>query len=115
MTTQGPSGHSPEASTGRPVHGGVKLSQLRALGLRPEDVVDFSASVSPIGLPNGVWDAMRRVDLGAYPDPACLELRESLSQTLLPFRGNQSRWNASSWATAPPKSSTCWLGFICLT
>ena len=87
MTTQGPSGHGPEASTGRPVHGGVKPSQLRALGLRPEDVVDFSASVSPIGLPNGVWDAMRQVDLGAYPDPACLELRESLSQTLPPFRG----------------------------
>ena len=87
MTTQGPSGHSPEASTGRPVHGGVKPSQLRALGLRPEDVVDFSASVSPIGLPNGVWDAMRLVDLGAYPDPACLELRESLSQTLPPLRG----------------------------
>ena len=87
MTTQGPSGHSPEASAGRPVHGGVKPSQLRALGLRPEDVVDFSASVSPIGLPNGVWDAMRRVDLGAYPDPACLEFRESLSQTLPPFRG----------------------------
>jgi histidinol-phosphate aminotransferase len=87
MTTQGPSGHDPEVSTGRPVHGGVKPSQLRDLGLRPEDVLDFSASVSPIGLPNGVWDAMRGVDLGAYPDPACLELRESLSQTLPPFQG----------------------------
>ena len=87
MTTQGPPGHDPEALTGRPVHGGVKPSQLRALGLRPEDVLDFSASVSPIGLPNGVWDAMRQVDLGAYPDPACLELRESLSQTLPPFQG----------------------------
>ena len=87
MTTQGPSGHDPEALTERPVHGGVKPSQLRALGLRPEDVLDFSASVSPIGLPNGVWDAMRQVDLGAYPDPACLELRESLSQTLPPFHG----------------------------
>ncbi len=87
MTTQGPSGHDSEVSTGRPVHGGVKPSQLRDLGLRPEDVLDFSASVSPIGLPNGVWDAMRQVDLGAYPDPACLELRESLSQTLPPFQG----------------------------
>ena len=87
MTTQGPSGHDPEALTERAVHGGVKPSQLRALGLRPEDVLDFSASVSPIGLPNGVWDAMRQVDLGAYPDPACLELRESLSQTLPPFQG----------------------------
>ena len=83
MTSQAPSGN-PE---GRPVHGGVTPSQLRALGLRPEDVLDFSASVSPIGLPNGVWDAMRQVDLGAYPDPACLELRESLSQTLPPFQG----------------------------
>ena len=87
MTTQGPSGHDPEVSTGRPVHGGVKPSQLRALGLRPEDVLDFSASVSPIGPPDGVWDAIRQVDLGAYPDPACLELRESLSQTLTPFQG----------------------------
>ncbi len=87
MTTQGPSGHDPEVSTGRPVHGGIKPSQLRALGLRPEDVLDFSASVSPIGPPDGVWDAIRQVDLGAYPDPACLELRESLSQTLPPFQG----------------------------
>ena len=87
MTTQGPSGHDSEVSTGRPVHGGVKPSQLRDLGLRPEDVLDFSASVSPIGPPDGVWDAIRQVDLGAYPDPACLELRESLSQTLTPFQG----------------------------
>ena len=66
----------------RPAHGGVKPSDLRALGLRPEEVLDFSASVSPIGLPAGVWDALRKVDLGAYPDPQCLELREALSQTL---------------------------------
>ena len=87
MTTPEPSGHDPEVSTARPVHGGVKPSQLRALGLSPEDVLDFSASVSPIGPPDGVWDAMRKVDLGAYPDPACLELRESLSQTLPTSQG----------------------------
>ena len=87
MTTQGRSGHGTEILTGRPVHGGVKPSQLRALGLRPEDVLDFSASVSPIGPPDGVWDALRQVDLGAYPDPLCLELRESLSQNLHPFQG----------------------------
>jgi len=66
----------------RPAHGGVKPSDLRALGLRPEDVLDFSASVSPIGPPAGVWEAMRKVDLGAYPDPKCLELREVLSRKL---------------------------------
>ena len=87
MTIQGPSGNITEISAGRPIHGGVKPSQLRALGLRPEDVLDFSASVSPIGTPDGVWDAMRQVDLGAYPDPGCLELREALSAHLPPFQG----------------------------
>ena len=66
----------------RPAHGGVRPSDLRDLGLKPEDVLDFSASISPIGPPAGVWDAMTRVDLGAYPDPQCLELREVLSRRL---------------------------------
>ncbi len=75
MTAQGP-------TAGRPVHGGVKPEELRALGLDPEDVLDFSASVSPIGPPEGVWETLRRVDLGAYPDPHCLVLREALSNHL---------------------------------
>ena len=75
MTAQGP-------AAGRPVHGGVKPEELRALGLDPEDVLDFSASVSPIGPPEGVWEALRRVDLGAYPDPHCLVFRETLSAHL---------------------------------
>ena len=70
------------SSGGRPVHGGIKPAELRALGLEPGDVRDFSASVSPIGPPPGIWEAMRQVDLSAYPDPHCLELREALSQHL---------------------------------
>ncbi|MEK7814977.1 MAG: histidinol-phosphate transaminase [Chloroflexota bacterium] len=66
----------------RPVHGGVKPAELRALGLTAEEVLDFSASVSPLGPPQGVWEALRRVDLAAYPDPACLKLREALSHRL---------------------------------
>ena len=69
-------------ATVRPAHGGVRPSDLRALGLKPEEVLDFSASVSPIGPPASVWDALEMVDLGAYPDPLCLELREALSQAL---------------------------------
>ena len=66
----------------RPVHGSIRPAELRALGLRPDDVLDFSASISPIGPPPGVWDAMRNVDLATYPDPECLELREALSRRL---------------------------------
>lgn len=72
--------HDP--APGRPVHGGVKPEELRALGLDPEDALDFSASVSPIGPPDGVWEALHKVDLGAYPDPHCLVLREELSARL---------------------------------
>ena len=64
------------------MHGGLKPADLRALGLKPEDVLDFSASVSPIGPPAGVWEALRNVDLAAYPDPGCLLLREAISRHL---------------------------------
>ena len=67
---------------GRPEHGGLKPEELRALGLKPEEVLDFSASISPIGPPSGVWDALRRVDLAAYPDPRCMVLREAISNRL---------------------------------
>ena len=60
----------------RPVHGGIKPAELRALGLTPEEVLDFSASISPIGPPEGIRQAIAEVDLTAYPDPHCLELIE---------------------------------------
>jgi histidinol-phosphate aminotransferase len=66
----------------RPVHGGIKPSELRALGLNPAEVLDFSASISPLGPPEGVREALGRVDLTAYPDPQCLELREALAHQL---------------------------------
>lgn len=63
----------------RPVHGGIKEAELRALGLRPEDCLDFSASVSPLGPPEGVAEAIAGVDLTAYPDPHCLALTEAIT------------------------------------
>ena len=65
----------------RPVHGGIRPAQLRSLGLDPADVLDFSASISPLGPPEGIWEAIRQVDLTAYPDPECLELREALANS----------------------------------
>ncbi len=63
----------------RPVHGGIKEAELRALGLRPEDCLDFSASVSPLGPPEGVAEAIATIDLTAYPDPHCLALSEAIA------------------------------------
>jgi histidinol-phosphate aminotransferase len=67
---------------GRPVHGSIGPAELRRRGLDPARVIDFSASVSPLGPPPGLWKALRLVDLTTYPDPECLELREALSSQL---------------------------------
>lgn len=63
----------------QPVHGGLNLTELRSLGLSPEDVLDFSASINPLGTAPGVKDAMAKTNLATYPDTECLELREALS------------------------------------
>ena len=51
--------------------------------------MDFSASISPIGPPAGVWEAIRKVDLSAYPDPQCQEFKQVLA-THVSGPGNKS-------------------------
>ncbi len=62
----------------RPVHGGLNYSELAALGLRPEEVTDFSASINPLGPSQVALEAAQRVNLAAYPDPECLDLRNAI-------------------------------------
>ena len=66
----------------RPVHGALNLAELDRLGLDPEDVTDFSASINPLGPSSRVLRAIRDVDPSAYPDPECLRLRQGLSRRL---------------------------------
>ncbi len=65
--------------TVRPVHGGLNTAELRALGLRPADVLDFSASINPLGASPAAADAILGVDIAAYPDTGCTELSEALA------------------------------------
>lgn len=66
----------------RPVHGGLNLAELRALGLGAAEVLDFSASINPLGVSPAVTEALRHLDLAAYPDPECRELRDALGERL---------------------------------
>jgi threonine-phosphate decarboxylase len=63
-------------------HGGTVYAAARHLGITPEEVLDFSASINPLGPPEGVRkaviDAFDRVV--HYPDPEATELRESLAR-----------------------------------
>lgn len=60
-------------------HGGLDPVELRLLGLDARQVLDFSASVHPLGPPPGVRRAMAQVDVAAYPDRRCTALREALA------------------------------------
>ncbi|MCI0796024.1 MAG: histidinol-phosphate aminotransferase family protein [Chloroflexi bacterium] len=66
----------------RAVHGGLDLAELRRLGLDPRAVLDFSSSINPLGAPPGVMNAIADVNIAAYPDSDCLELREALGGSL---------------------------------
>ena len=63
----------------RPVHGSINPSELRALGLNPNDVLDFSASINPLGPPDSVTHTILNTDISKYPDPECLQLREAIA------------------------------------
>ena len=84
-----------EGKQGRPVHGGLNFGELKSLGLRPEEVIDFSASINPLGPSPSALEASRNVNLAAYPDPECLELRSAIgdsvgvdSECILPGNGS---------------------------
>jgi histidinol-phosphate aminotransferase len=65
-----------------PVHGGLDLGELEALGLRPEQVLDFSANLNPLGPSPRGRDVLVDIDITAYPDRECLALRRALSAHL---------------------------------
>ena len=64
------------------IHGGLDLAELRSLGLRPEQVLDFSANINPLGPSRRVRQAVDVVNLSAYPDRQSVALREDLAARL---------------------------------
>ena len=61
------------------IHGGDWAGYRARFG---HDALDFSANVSPLGLPQGVADAIVAAlpTADRYPDPLCRELRTALSR-----------------------------------
>lgn len=63
-------------------HGGNTFAIASALGVPPEEILDFSASINPLGPAPGVREAVaaafdRQVH---YPDSDCTELRHALAR-----------------------------------
>ena len=64
------------------VHGGLDEAELRDYGLLPQDVLDFSANINPLGPSPLVRQAAAAAALASYPDRDCLALREALAERL---------------------------------
>ena len=62
------------------VHGGLDAAELRRLGLRPEQVLDFSSNVNPLGPSLRVRNAAAKANLSAYPGIAIAWLSARQSQ-----------------------------------
>ncbi len=71
----------------RPAHGGNLAWAAALAGCPPGAILDFSASISPLGPPPSAIAAIQTHlnDLRAYPDPDYRELRKALSQFHLPL------------------------------
>ncbi len=63
-------------------HGGNIYKKARELGIREEEILDFSANISPLGLPDHIRAAMIKAVDGTinYPDPDCTDLREAIGR-----------------------------------
>jgi threonine-phosphate decarboxylase len=68
---------------GKLIHGGDIYSARERLGKRenPPEILDFSANINPLGLPEGVKQAIRDAadSFDIYPDPLCRELVSGLA------------------------------------
>jgi threonine-phosphate decarboxylase len=65
-----------------PVHGGNIYAVARELNRDPTEILDFSASINPLGPSPHVWKAITSSKhvLQHYPDPDCWDLRHALAR-----------------------------------
>ncbi|MFC1940125.1 pyridoxal phosphate-dependent aminotransferase [Chloroflexota bacterium] len=70
------------------VHGGLNDTDLRAVGLAPDEVLDFSVNANPYPPPPGVREILSTVAIDQYPDSEATELRRSLASKLDVAPGN---------------------------
>ena len=69
-------------------HGGIDYAELETLGIAPQEVLDFSANLNPLGPPPRVMEALSCVSyelseaISHYPDSGARQLRYALAEKL---------------------------------
>lgn len=63
-------------------HGGPDYAELKAAGLTPEGILDFSDNSNPFSPPHGLKKILNTIAINHYPDSKTTELRQHLSEKL---------------------------------
>ena len=69
-------------------HGSIDYAEVEALGIPPQDILDFSANLNPLGPPPGVMETLHGVSyklseaISHYPDSEACHLKRSLAEKL---------------------------------
>jgi adenosylcobyric acid synthase len=64
------------------MHGGDVRRLINEAGCNPENLLDLSANINPLDPPAGIWADLARAgeSITRYPDPECIELRETAAR-----------------------------------
>ncbi|MDK2820514.1 MAG: threonine-phosphate decarboxylase [Clostridia bacterium] len=73
-----------ENSYGTVKHGGDWQGAIDKYGWQPDEIIDFSANINPLGPPDSVIKTLKEnlKFIERYPDPLCRELKKKLSHYL---------------------------------
>ena len=62
------------------IHGGYDQDELEMLDIEPGEIVDFSVSTNPAGIPPGMLRQISVKDLSRYPDSSSTSLRREIAR-----------------------------------
>lgn len=63
-------------------HGGINYAEIKGLGIKSNEILDFSVSSNPFMPPPGIKETLRTIAIEQYPDSEATELRHRLSESL---------------------------------
>ena len=79
-------------------HGGINARELRAQGINPDEVLDFSVSINPHKLPESIRSVIAQSALERYPDNDSHDLVEAIAQQYALSKENIMVVNGTSQA-----------------
>lgn len=79
LTPARPQPRAEIAALSNVAHGAFDFGELERMGLRPDEIIDFSVNSNPFGPSPRLSEALRSIVPDRYPDRECLALRRALA------------------------------------